>query len=182
MATKSRLAHKNFAPGTSRTRRAAHSLLLQQMAKEAQDLAAQAHRIAELREEKGRAEGRRIPQWEVADAVDVRLRTYQLWEAGNGDIKRENLNALAAYFGVTADYIEFGVERRERAPTPSLTRNSAQLDRIEDKLDQILAMLKEDTAADAVAAELEDLPGLLAQQDAPQKPPAPARHGKKKAI
>ena len=164
-----------FAPGTSRGHPDRHSLLLA-MAKDVERLEDQGARIKQLRLQATRS------QLQVANALHVTPRAYQLWESGRGDIATENLTRLARYLGTTPDFIRYGVMKRERPQALGTADEPSQLDRIEDKLDQILAVLKEDTAADAVAAELEDLPGLLAQQDAPQKPPASARHGKKKAI
>lgn len=126
------------------------------MAKEAEELAEQAGRIAELRDQKGRQEGRRIPQPEVADAVGVTLRAYQAWEGGRSDLDRKNLKALADYFGVSTDFIEYGEERlRGPAPDPFASRNGygEQLDRIEGLLNDLLDRLDSQRVHEAVAQE-----------------------------
>jgi transcriptional regulator with XRE-family HTH domain len=74
------------------------------------------------------------PQPVVAEAIDVRLRTYQHWEHGDG-ISWENLQKLAAYFGVSENYLLYG---EEQAHGPE-----GQLDRIEAKVEAALELLTE---------------------------------------
>src|SRR5260370_570112 len=70
------------------------------------------------------------PQPQMAAEVGVSLRAYQEWEAGGG-IKWSNLQRLAEVHGVTPNYILYG-EEKPRGP-------KTQLDRIESKLDDLLA-------------------------------------------
>ena len=70
------------------------------------------------------------PQPQMANEVGVSLRAYQEWEAGGG-IKWGNLEQLAEVHGVTPNYILYG-EEKPRGP-------KTQLDRIEAKLDELLA-------------------------------------------
>ena len=110
------------------------------MAKEAEDLAAQAARIRHLRE------SQHLTQPEVAEGAGVSLRGYQAWEAGDSDPTPRNRKALAAFFGVTPDHIACGHER-PRADAPDLAAtfngNGTQLDRIELKLDAVVALLQD---------------------------------------
>lgn len=93
------------------------------MAMDAQRREELAARIKELR-------GLRTQQ-AIADRVGVTMRAYQAWEAGGG-ITWENIEALAKVFGVSEDYLLYGeVGDRLRAGT--------QLERIEAKLDALLA-------------------------------------------
>jgi transcriptional regulator with XRE-family HTH domain len=105
------------------------------MAKDAERLAAQAQRIGELRAAK------RVTQPEVADAVNVTLRAYQAWEAGDSDPKGPNIRALAKYFETTADYIEYGYTR-ERAPAPDLM-DALPASPLVERLDRIELLVKE---------------------------------------
>jgi hypothetical protein len=72
------------------------------------------------------------PQPQIAHEVGVTLRAYQEWEAGGG-IAWPNLRRLAEVHGVTTDWLENGDGQPEHA--------HAQLDRIERKLDELLARL-----------------------------------------
>jgi transcriptional regulator with XRE-family HTH domain len=73
------------------------------------------------------------PQPQMASEVGVSLRGYQQWEAGGG-IKWSNLERLAKVHDVSPNYILYG-EEKPRGP-------KTQLDRIEAKLDELLAALK----------------------------------------
>lgn len=120
------------------------------MAKDAEDLAAQAERIRDLRESK------HLTQPEVADAVGVSLRGYQLWEAADSDPGPRNLKALAEYHDVTADYIAFGCER-PRGETPNLTDalNGDELSRLETSIKT------QTERVDALELAVSELVGLL---------------------
>ena len=122
------------------------------MAKEAEERAAQAERIRELRRIK------RVPQPVVADAAGVSLRAYQDWEAGRvGELDNENLKRLAAYHSVTPDFIEYG-EDRLRGATPDLSHaRPDQLDRIEDQLAVILGVLERQVGAEVLEAVRQDM-------------------------
>lgn len=164
---KSQIAENGYVPGTSRGPRNVRTLLLQMAAdKERQEEIGA--RIRELR-------GRR-PQPTVADAVGVTLRAYQAWEAGDSGIAWDNLVKLAEHFGVSEDYIEYGESGRSGPST--------QLDRIEEKLDILIATLQ---GKDGVAATVERLVTDLAAAgalDADARPPAgssPPSSGKRAA-
>ena len=149
---KSRVVNKNFIAGSSRKPRSAATLLLA-MAKEAEELAAQADRIRELRER------RHLTQPEVADAVGVSLRGYQLWEAGDSDPGPRNLKALAAFFEVSPEFISHGFERPS-VPAPSLASTlgtECRLKRVETKLERIEALLTHLAGAEIVAAVEQEL-------------------------
>ena len=88
------------------------------MARELQQQAEVGQRIRDLR-------GPR-PQPAVADAAGVTLRAYQRWEAGGG-IAWENLQKLAKVFGVSENYLLYGLEEPAGPQT--------QLDRIEGMLE-----------------------------------------------
>ena len=146
------------------------------MAKEAEELEAQAERIRELRDERARQEGRRVPQPEVADAVGVTLRAYQAWEAGDTDPDPKNLKALADFYGVSRDFIEYGADGRT---TPDLLRNSkpsdARLERIEAQLTELHDLLlgKDEEALAGLASRLLRAAGSPPSQaaDEPETPP-----------
>lgn len=71
------------------------------------------------------------PQPHVADQVGVTLRAYQAWEAGESGLAWANLRKLAEFFGVSENYLLYGSEE-PAGP-------SDQLQRIEEKLDRLLA-------------------------------------------
>jgi hypothetical protein len=79
------------------------------------------------------------PQPQIADEVGVTLRAYQEWEAGGG-IAWPNLRKLAEVHRVSTNWLEHGDEQPERA--------HSQLDRIEQKLDKVLARLGAVTVED----------------------------------
>jgi len=56
-------------------------------------------RVRELRQEKG------VKQREMADVLQIKLRSYQNYEGGERRPDYEGLVALADYFGVTTDYL-----------------------------------------------------------------------------
>lgn len=113
MGTTVKATREDFVPGTSRGPRNAATFALQ-MARERQRQLEMANRIKELRGAK--------PQPVVADEVGVRLRTYQHWEAGDG-IAWENLQRLAKLFGVSENYLLYGLDEP--------IGPESQLDRIE---------------------------------------------------
>ena len=126
------------------------------MAKDAEKLAAQAQRIGELRAAK------RVTQPDVADAVGVTLRAYQAWEAGDGGVGPQNIKKLAAYFGTTPDYIEYGTT--PRTSTPDLmaeisagATTAEQLAEVNSRLNRLQAVLEELAGEKIVAAALEAL-------------------------
>lgn len=137
--TKQALTQKNYVPGTSRGPRSVRTLLLQMAA----DKERQEEIGARLKELRGRK-----PQPVVADAVNVTLRAYQAWEAGDSGIAWDNLVKLAGYFGVSADYIEYGETGREGPST--------QLDRIEAMLVEVLERLGDGAIEELVSAAIRD--------------------------
>lgn len=176
---KSSLAKAKYAIGSSRGSRSAHTLLLQ-MARDAEKLADQGQRIKQLREAMRTAENKRVTQPVVAEAVGVTPRAYQEWESGRGDMKPENVKALADFFETTPDYIEYGVEARDRSDTPdlteSLTGEPPWVGRLEGKIDRMLKLfdeLNELPAAPPSTGALPD-PGPLPGPTEPGESPSPA--------
>lgn len=111
----------------------------------------QKHRIGErLRTLRERSP---YTQEAVADHIGVTIRAYQKQEQ-TGGVKYENLEKLADLFGVTVSY--FYEER------PALSRD-AQLDRIERKLNALLAL---GITAGPEAEPEERMRALLAAQSA----------------
>lgn len=99
------------------------------MAREKTELLEMGERIRELRKLHGFKQ-----QW-IADQIGVQLRTYQFWQAGKSPPEQENLEKLAALFGVEPKYILNG-------ETPELPMSrDAQLTRIEEKVDQLCGLL-----------------------------------------
>lgn len=97
------------------------------MARDAYKRQEQGERLRELRGPLGN--GRyKIKQDTVADFVGVSTRAYQGWEGGTSEIKWENVEKLAAFFDRDPHFILHGGEQ-------------TQLDRIEAKLDAVLAAL-----------------------------------------
>lgn len=127
--TTSRGTTQSFAPGTSRGPTDRRRLAIQ-MAMELERQAEVAARIKELRGPK--------PQPVIADAVGVRLRTYQHWEAGDGGIAWENLQKLADVFAVSADYLLYG-EREARGPQSQLDQMQATLEQIASDVRELMA-------------------------------------------
>jgi transcriptional regulator with XRE-family HTH domain len=78
-------------------------------------------RIAELRKSRGNP-----PQEVVAHQLGVSYRAYQAWEAGDSKPAYRNLSKLAAFYGVTEEFILLGGDMPER--------QLPQLDRIEQLL------------------------------------------------
>lgn len=155
MGAKQPLAQRKFAPGTSRGARSVETLALQIAKAISDDMA----RDEDTRDPRKVAIGQRIkalrdpmPQQKVIDnaGLDVTLRAYQAWEAGDSGISWDNLERLAGFFGVTTEYLLSGVERRA---------SPDQLDRIESKLDEALSMLHASAALDALDAIETDQPG-----------------------
>lgn len=56
-------------------------------------------RLRELRKEK------KLTQQELADAIGVTRRGFQKWENGESQIKSNNAQQLADYFGVSVGYL-----------------------------------------------------------------------------
>lgn len=84
-------------------------------------------RISRLRRDRGNP-----PQEVVAQQIGVSYRSLQSWEAGDAKPSYRNLTKLADYFGVSEEFILMG------EVDPSAPRNVTQLDRIEQKLDQLI--------------------------------------------
>ncbi|MFT8634206.1 helix-turn-helix transcriptional regulator [Novacetimonas hansenii] len=64
-----------------------------------------ATRLSDLRLQKGKAEGRRITQQEVADIVGIGRSTLASYEKGHDKPGRETMIALAQYYGVSVDFV-----------------------------------------------------------------------------
>lgn len=117
------------------------------MAREAEELAEQADRIKKLR-----ALSRKSGE-DVAGEIGVSYRTYQRWEGAEGEISTDNLKKLAAYFGTTPDYIEYGVVERGTTPNP-FPSSSPDLAQQLAEIKELLVQAKEERAkarADAAA-------------------------------
>lgn len=140
--------HYNFRNRSLRASSGRHILLLQ-MAKDAEQLAAQGRRLKELRARK------RVSQETAAYEIGVSTRAYRNWEGGGG-IKDGNVPKVAEYFAVSADFLEYG---HERGPVPDLMANLSpddlgqRLDRMEDALNEIREMLVD---ADVVRLDAAD--------------------------
>lgn len=142
-------AQPDFAKYSSRRARNARTLRAY-MALRNQEIA---QRIKELREARGQP-----PQPIVAAAVGVSLRTYQNWEGGDAKPEYRNLESLAAYFGVSEEFILTGTERKPvpKEGTPDLFVGP---DDISKRLDRIERMLEE------AATERQAIRALLKEQE-----------------
>ena len=84
-------------------------------------------------------EARELTQEDLADLVGVRSKTISRWENGRNEALRDNARTLAKALGVSEETIlgtppaPFGLGAGNDGPT--------QLDRIEAKLDRVLALL-----------------------------------------
>ena len=79
------------------------------------------NRLKELRKEK------KLTQEEIALELQVPLRTYQRWENGERQIKRDKAQALADYFGVSVGYL-LGYEASTRTDSLSDSIFNLQLE------------------------------------------------------
>jgi transcriptional regulator with XRE-family HTH domain len=95
------------------------------------------------------------PQPQIAEQVGVSLRAYQEWEAGGG-IAWANLKRLADIHGVSTAWLEHGDERPELA--------QPQLNRIENKLDEVLARLGAVPTSDLFEPPRDELDSALGGQ------------------
>src|SRR5690242_2674549 len=82
-------------PRNTRTFRAVMALRQQEIA----------GRVRELRQRRGNP-----PQDAVARDLGVSLRAYQAWEAGETRPAYRNIERMAEYYGVSADYVLSGRE------------------------------------------------------------------------
>jgi transcriptional regulator with XRE-family HTH domain len=85
------------------------------------------HRIADLRRAKGRLEGRRVTQREVAEAVGVSPGTVTAWEIGKQRPEGRNLERLAAFLGVFPEEITSADVSVTAGPGPALPPTLARL-------------------------------------------------------
>lgn len=90
------------------------------------DAEAIGRRLAQLRRKKGLDEERDIEAAEIAEAVGVSDVTYSRYESGKRTPKPVTMQALADYFGVTREFIHYGVSLDApvgaRHGSPSLSR------------------------------------------------------------
>jgi transcriptional regulator with XRE-family HTH domain len=128
-------------------------------------------RIAELRDASG------YGQQHIADYCDVRLRTYQLWQAGDSVPNQEHLEKLARLFGVTTKYI-----LRGETPDPFTGAQEeavATLAQVAEQVNELHALLlgTDEGPLAGLAARLLRAAGLPPPQaDAPPAtPPATLR-------
>ena len=163
---------ERFASGTSSSHRDGRTLI-----ERLRDLEAQ---IADYMEPERKAEiGARLKrarensphqQHEVAEKLNLQVRTYQFWEQGTKGINRRNIERAAKIIGADPDWIWEGAG--EAAP---------QLDRIEQAVRDTTARLD---AIEAVLRELatEELLAALERETARQaKKPAGTRAPKRRA-
>ena len=148
-----------------------HRTLQALMALENQEIA---RRIAELRKARGNP-----PQDVVARKLGVGPRTYQAWELGEARPGYSSLEKLATYFGTTEEHILTGMGE----PPTSL---GAQMNRIEQKLDDLLGIFTSRPAEGSADEPGAPLRGLLtwlqsqldeAQGDNPEEPRAAGGRG-----
>lgn len=139
---KSRDRHSDFRGASLSAAEQRHSLLLL-MAADLKRLREQGERIQELRLAKQAREGRRITQETAAAEIGaVTIRQYRTWEKPGADMKFENLKALAEYYEVTTDYIQYGAGHSPGAvsappkngPKPD---DRSQLERMEMRLEAV---------------------------------------------
>lgn len=105
-------------------------------------------RLLELRERQG------LSQEDAARKVGITHRQWQRWETGASMPYPRNLDAVASAFGIGVGEF-FDAE-------PTQMSDVSQLDRIEAKLDEVLALLGsngEDALATAGAEDLDKPPG-----------------------
>ena len=95
---------------------------------------------------------------EMATALNIEPRTVERWAAGERFPQRRHLKAAADYLGVSVDELRPDLEAEER-------KLRDQLDRIEEKLDEVLEILK------GAPAEGEDPEIPDALPDGPDRPP-----------
>lgn len=171
---KSSNTKRNFRPGSLRPVGSAHTLLLQ-MARDAEELQAQADRIRGLRKMA------RVSQAEAANRIGVSLRAYADWEAARSDIKPENIKKLAMYYGSSADYIEYGT-MRQNGETPDPFAGQVTTDQLADMLSEVkeMLLLARDERAKARADQARRAAAILrridALEDAIQGPAQEQRH------
>jgi transcriptional regulator with XRE-family HTH domain len=115
-------------------------------------------RIAQLRE------NAHLTQPAAAERAGVSLRGYQKWESGASRPNWTNLEKLAEVFGVKEDEI-----------IGSLEPDEDQLDRIEAKLDELLAISRETEQAPRPAKRLPAPPSRLVGEDDEPTPRNPGR-------
>lgn len=65
--------------------------------------------LAQARREMSARERRDIEQEEIAAAVGVSAAAYSRWEKGQRIPKEDDVQKLAAFFGVTPAYLRYGV-------------------------------------------------------------------------
>ncbi len=117
---------------------------------------------AEEDQERRRAIGARLrqlrerrPQDVVARAIGVTPRAYQRWETGESNMRWPNIVAAAQFYGVSEQYLLHGASDGDADDIAAY--DPSQLDRIEAKLDQVLALMRPTLleAAETLRRELE---------------------------
>jgi transcriptional regulator with XRE-family HTH domain len=103
------------------------------MALKAQEIAG---RIKHLRERKGNP-----PQPTVANAMGVALRTYQNWEAGDAIPRHGNLEALAAYYEVSEEWVLTGLEHATPESPVLVSRN---VDEVSERFERHVQLMRAD--------------------------------------
>lgn len=167
MRASSSVTAKSFVPGSSRRHldpRTVRNQFEDWLAQVADDMdIARAERLATLFE--------RSPftrQKDLADAIGVETRTVQRWLAGEGIAKR-NWTELADALDTTVRFLVFGEEE------PKV--DASQLDRIEEKLDRLLAMLE----GEDIPAGFEEAADRTDAQQASSGARPPRKRGTRKA-
>lgn len=113
-------------------------------------------RIAQLRHDRGNP-----PQEVVAQQIGVSYRSLQSWEAGAAKPSYRNLEKLAAYFGVSEEFILMG------EVDPTAPRHVTQLDRIEEALK--LLVERQEAIEAAMTASTRELAALRRQAQPTQR-------------
>lgn len=135
------------------------------------DLTGVRTRLHGLRKELARSRGvRNIAQWRVAQEIDnIPPRTFQSWENGEVETDGDNYAKIAAWYSkqlgreITKNYILYGSDEEPapvEVPPPTMAREPSQLDRIEEKLDDVLRRLSPPDGVD-----------LLPDPPPPENPP-----------
>lgn len=127
-------AERHYAPGSSRER-SSLATLAQQMA-----MVARGERLEQLRLARGISQEdlpHVLKEFNGGEKVMSR-RAWQLWVAGNG-IKKKNAEVVARFFEVPVDEVA-----DPDIPEGMVLADPDQLDRIEEKMDEILERLKRD--------------------------------------
>lgn len=120
------------------------------------DLAEVKQRLHELHHRLNAREGRRVTQYEIAEALNVPHRTFQSWEGGKVETEGENYDLMAAFYSerlgepITRNWILFGSDEEpplcEAGPSEG-GATGERLERVEQMLEEVAAQQTELLAA-----------------------------------